>query len=78
MLVAAVALWLGIQAGEIVCYDESDRPQGDYRALAAALAAANEARAEAERRAAAESAARAEAETRLRALEAELRRRRDH
>ena len=86
-----VRLWLGIQAGEIVCYDEADRPLGDYRALAAALAAAHEAQAEAEhqleaerqaridaeRRAAAEAAARAEAETRLRALEAELRRRHD-
>jgi colicin import membrane protein len=78
---APVRLWLGVEGDEIVCYDEDGRPQGDYRALAVAVTAAERARmeaerarAEAERRATAEAAARAEAEDRLRALEAELRR----
>ncbi len=62
-----VRCWLGIQENEIVCYDEAGQALGDYRALAAALAQETEARAEAERRAEA-------AETRLRELEAELRR----
>lgn len=69
-----VRLWLGVADDEIICYDEADQPIGDYTALTAALAAAEQriteataARDEAEDRA-------AEAETRLRALEAELRR----
>jgi Uma2 family endonuclease len=77
---APVRLWLGVEGDEIVCYDEASRPQGDYRALAVAVTAAERARAEAERargeaerRAEAEAAARAEAEARLRALEEELR-----
>lgn len=85
---APARTWLGVAEGEIVCYDEADRPLGDYRALAEALAAEVEARAEAERRAetewqarsaverqvAAEREARLTAETRVRELEAELRR----
>ena len=78
---APVRLWLGVEGDEIVCYDEAGRPQGDYRALAVAVTAAERARAEAERargeaerRAEAEAAARPEAEARLLALEAELRR----
>lgn len=62
-----VRLWLGIADNEIVCYDEADRPLGDYNALAAALTAEAESRRAAERRA-------TEAEERLRELEAELRR----
>ncbi len=31
---------LGIEENEIACFDEAGQPQGDYRALAAALAAA--------------------------------------
>jgi hypothetical protein len=62
-----VGLWLGVAEGEIVLYDEAGQAQGDYTALAAALAAERAALA-AERR------ARAEAEARLRALEDELRR----
>jgi len=78
---APVRLWLGVEGDEIVCYDAAGRPQGDYRALALAVTAAERAQAEAERargeaerRAEAEAVARAEAEDRLRALEAELRR----
>lgn len=83
---APVGIWLGIEDNEIVCYDETGQPLGDYQALAATLAAETEARAAAERRAeaaveqqtAAERRADA-AEARLQALEAELRelRRRD-
>jgi Uma2 family endonuclease len=76
-----VRLWLGIEANEIVCYDEAGQPLGEYKALAAALAAEIEARAEAERRAAVEADARQDAErradaaeARLQALEAELQR----
>lgn len=57
----AARLWLGVADGELVCYDEANRPLGDYTALATALAA--------------EQAARAGLETRLRELEAELRQR---
>ena len=64
---APARTWLGVEENEIVCYDEAGQALGDYRALAAALAQETEARAEAERRAEA-------AETRLRELEAELRR----
>lgn len=53
-------LWIGVADNEIVCYDEAGQPLGDYRALAAALAAA-------ERRA-------DDAEEQLRVLEAELQR----
>jgi Uma2 family endonuclease len=84
---APVRLWLGVEEDELVCYDEADRPLGDYRALAAALAAetrgraeaerqvedARRARVEAERRAEAEQQGRLAAEARLRALEDELR-----
>lgn len=55
--------WLGIVDNEIVCYDEADRPLGDYQTIAAALTTAEQ-RAET-------------AEARLRELEAELRRQRD-
>lgn len=78
---APVRVWLGVEAGEVACFDEAGRPLGDYGTLATALAEAEarataeqQARAEAEARAIAEQAARAEAEARLRALEAELRR----
>ncbi len=57
---APARTWLGVEANEIVCYDEAGQALGGYRALAAALDAA-EARA-------------AEAEARVHALEAELRR----
>lgn len=58
---APARTWLGIADNELVCYDEAGRPLGDYRAVAAALATAEQ-RAEA-------------AEARLRELEAELGRR---
>jgi Uma2 family endonuclease len=35
-----VRCWLGVADGELVAYDEADRPLGDYRAVTAALAAA--------------------------------------
>jgi hypothetical protein len=77
-----VRAWLGIEAEEIICYDEAGQPLGDYPSLAAELAAERRAREEAEqaeRRAReeaeqAERRAREEAEARLRALEEELRR----
>ena len=59
---APVRLWLGVEGDEIVCYDEDGRPQGDYRALAAAVRAAESARAEAERARAEAERAQAEAE----------------
>ena len=57
---APARTWLGVEGGELVCYDEAGRLLGDYRALAAALAE--------------EAQARAAAEARVRELEAELRR----
>lgn len=85
---APVRTWLGVEGGEIVCYDEDGRPLGDYRALAEALAAEAAARGVAERQVAterqarsaaegqvqAEREARFAAEARLRELEAEVRR----
>ena len=78
---APVRLWLGVEGGEIVCYDEAGQALGDYRALAAALAQEAAARAEAEARVEAERQARlaaegraAEAEARVQALEAALHR----
>ena len=65
-----VGLWLGVADDEIVLYDAAGQPQGDYRTLAAALAAERWARAEAERQVEAERRARAEAE---RQVEAERR-----
>jgi Uma2 family endonuclease len=62
-----VRLWLGVADNDIVLYDEAGQPQGDYTALAVALAAEREALA-------AERQARAAAESRLRALEDEVRR----
>jgi Uma2 family endonuclease len=62
-----VRTWLGVERQEIVCYDETGQPLGDYRALAEALAAETQARAEAVRRA-------ETAEARIRELEAEVRR----
>lgn len=77
----AARIWLGIEDNEIICYDESGQPLGDYLALFTALrdakqrATAAEQRATAaERRATEEAEARATAEAQLRALEAELRR----
>ncbi len=46
-----VRVWLGIEKDEIVCYDEADRPLGDYRVLAVARAEEAKARAAAEQRA---------------------------
>ena len=63
-------LWLGVADGELVCYDEADRPVGDYTALTSALADERAALAD-------ERAARAELEVRVRELEAELRRGRE-
>lgn len=63
----AARTWLGIADGEIVLYDEDERPLGDYQALAAALATMEERAAAAEARAAA-------LEDRLREAEAALRR----
>lgn len=85
---AAARVWLGIEANEIVCYDEAGQPLGDYVTLTTTLRAAEQraaaeakARIAAEQRAAAEATARVAAEqradtaeARLRALEAELRR----
>jgi Uma2 family endonuclease len=77
----AARTWLGVEAGEVVCYDEAGQPLGDYQALTTALAAAEQqaaaerqAREEAEHRAAAEREAREVTEARLRTLEQELRR----
>lgn len=53
-------VWLGVQDQDIVCYDETATPIGDYTDLKAALMV--------------ESAARLATETRLQELEAELRR----
>jgi Uma2 family endonuclease len=64
---APVRVWLAVEAGELVCYDEQGAPLGDYRALAEALEAEAQARAAAEQRA-------QMAEERVRELEAELRR----
>lgn len=64
---APVRCWLGIRDNEIVCFDESGQPLGDYRALTVALAAI-ELQLEAERR------ARAVAEAEAAQLRAELER----
>jgi len=64
---APAHIWLGIEQHEIVCYDATGQPLGDYLALRAALAAEVQAREAAERRA-------AMAEARVRELEAELQR----
>jgi hypothetical protein len=64
---APARTWLGVTNQELVCYDADEKPLGDYRALAEALAAATRIRAEAERRADA-------AEAHIRDLEAELQR----
>jgi Uma2 family endonuclease len=64
---AVARVWLAVEDGEIVCYDEMGNRLGDYAALTAALAAERDARhlAEQERDA---------ATARVRELEAELRR----
>jgi Uma2 family endonuclease len=59
--------WLGVDGENVVCYDESGQPIGDYLTLRAE-------RDEAQARAAGEAQARAAAEERVRALEEELRR----
>jgi colicin import membrane protein len=64
---APVRIWLGVENQEIVCYDETGQPLGDYRALAEALAGETQSRLEAEQRA-------ETAEARIRELEAELER----
>jgi colicin import membrane protein len=61
---APARTWLGVLDGEIVCYDEAGQPLGDYRTLAAALAAEEAARIEAERRIQNETGARLAAEQR--------------
>jgi hypothetical protein len=71
---APVRLWLGLQDGEVACFDAEGELLGDYQALAAALAAAEERAATAEERALAEAEARAALAARLREAEAELRR----
>ena len=53
-------IWLGVQDQDVVCYDETGAPIGDYTDLKTALVA--------------ETAARVTAETRLQELEAEMRR----
>jgi Uma2 family endonuclease len=63
-------LWVGIQDDEIICYDESAQPLGDYHQLAAT----NRALAEENR---ALTASLNEAEARLCEMEAELRRLRE-
>jgi hypothetical protein len=37
-----VRTWLGVEAGEIVCFDEAGQPLGDYRTVATALTAAEQ------------------------------------
>jgi Uma2 family endonuclease len=64
---APVRTWLGVENQEIVCYDETGQPLGDYRALAEALAGETQSRLEAKQRA-------ETAEARIRELEAELER----
>jgi len=64
---APAQIWLGVDQHEIVCYDTTGQPLGNYLALRAALAAEVQAREAAEYRAAA-------AEARVRELEAELQR----
>jgi Uma2 family endonuclease len=67
---APIRAWLGIADDEIVCYDETGQPLGDYRELAAALATAEQ-RAALAARQAREAEQRAEAaEARVRELEA--------
>jgi Uma2 family endonuclease len=68
-----VGLWLGVADDEIVLYDESGQPQGDYTTLARELAAERQALAAKRQELAAERQAREQAEARLQALEAELR-----
>jgi Uma2 family endonuclease len=62
-----VRLWLGVRDDHVVCCDETGRELGDYTQISRELTAA-QARAEAE------AQARAAVETRLREVEAELRR----
>jgi hypothetical protein len=64
---APVCTWLGVEHQEILCYDDTGQPLGNYRALAEAVAVETQARAEAERRA-------ETAEARSRELEAEVQR----
>ncbi|PDW02872.1 Uma2 family endonuclease [Candidatus Viridilinea mediisalina] len=72
-----VALWLAVEAHELVCYNAAGEALGDYQALATALRQESAAREEAEQaRIAAEQRA-AAAEVRLRELEAEVQRLRD-
>src|SRR5262249_3371502 len=71
---APVRIWLGIENGTVVCYNEAGTPLGNYRALSLALAEAVSAREAAGHRAEAEARAREAAEARLRELEATIRR----
>jgi hypothetical protein len=71
---AAVRLWLGVADGEIVLYDEQDRPLGDYTAVTRPLVAAEQRATRAEHRADQEQRRADQAEQRLAALEAEVRR----
>ncbi|PMP74744.1 MAG: hypothetical protein C0183_20770 [Roseiflexus castenholzii] len=64
---APVRVWLGVRDGDIICYDEAGNPLGDHLALAQALQEEERARRAAEARA-------VEAESRIRQLEAALRR----
>jgi hypothetical protein len=66
--------WLAIEGENVVCYDETGQPLGDYLAVLAERDEAQAERDEAQARVAEESQARAAAEERVRALEEELRR----
>jgi len=68
-----VRLWLGLQDGRIVCYDEGGRALGDYVHVSRELEA-GAGRIEALERTAAEAQARADAEARRADVEAEIRR----
>jgi colicin import membrane protein len=59
-------IWLGVQEQQVICYDASGQPIGDYPELQAALDAEQAARM-------AEAEARAAAEQRIQELEAEIR-----
>lgn len=69
-----VGLWLGIEDQLVVCYDQNGEPLRDLLEETQARVAAEGARIAAEKRAAAEAQARAEMETKMREMEAELKR----
>jgi Uma2 family endonuclease len=67
-----VRLWIGIDEGEVYCYDENDRRIGDYADVVATLADTQATLADTQATLAAEQDARAAAEARVRELEAQL------